>query len=184
MDPSPGEGRLRVLEDAGTAGWDAVYREHVVRVYRFVFARTGNRPDAEDVTGQVFLRSLPRLRPAASSPEVRAYLLATARTVLADHWAARYGVPVDALDEERALLPLRAGDGDAGDGAGARVEAVLSRLPLTYRRVLELRFLRGLSVRETARDLALSVSNVKVLQHRALRRAAGLDGDAPAEGGR
>jgi RNA polymerase sigma-70 factor (ECF subfamily) len=37
--------------------------------------------------------------------------------------------------------------------------------------VLELRFLRGYSVRETAQELNLSETNVKVLQFRALNRA-------------
>jgi DNA-directed RNA polymerase specialized sigma24 family protein len=41
----------------------------------------------------------------------------------------------------------------------------------SYRRVLELRFLRGYSVRETAQELNLSETNVKVLQFRALNRA-------------
>lgn len=38
--------------------------------------------------------------------------------------------------------------------------------------VLELRFLKSCSVRETAAELGVSVGNAKVLQHRALRWAA------------
>jgi len=51
----------------------------------------------------------------------------------------------------------------------ARVRAALRE---HYRRVLELRFLRGYSVRETAGAMGITVTNAKVLQHRALRRAA------------
>jgi RNA polymerase sigma-70 factor (ECF subfamily) len=71
----------------------------VVPVYRYVYARTGNRPDAEDVTAQVFLRALPRLRRAASSGEIRAYLLTTARSVRAEHWSQHYGAAAEPLDE-------------------------------------------------------------------------------------
>jgi RNA polymerase sigma-70 factor, ECF subfamily len=39
-------------------------------------------------------------------------------------------------------------------------------------RPLELRFLEGYSIKESASALAISVSNAKVLQHRALRMAA------------
>ena len=42
------------------------------------------------------------------------------------------------------------------------------------RRVLELRFLQGYSLREAASALNVTISNIKVLQHRALRRAAEL----------
>ena len=81
--------------DAATieGDWETVYRDHVVPVFRYVYARTGNRADAEDVTSLVFERALPRLRLRASIGEVRNYLLATSRTVLADHWSTRYGVP-------------------------------------------------------------------------------------------
>src|ERR1700740_895407 len=72
--------------------WQSVYREHVVPVFRFAYARLGNRPDAEDVTAVVFERALPRLRSGASVPQMRGYLFATARSVLAEHWEQRFSV--------------------------------------------------------------------------------------------
>ena len=35
--------------------WEAVYRDNVDRVYRMMVAKVGNRPDAEDLTAEVFL---------------------------------------------------------------------------------------------------------------------------------
>lgn len=170
--------------DAGTieGDWETVYRDHVVPVFRYVYARTGNRADAEDVTSLVFERALPRLRLRASIGEVRNYLLATSRSVLADHWSTRYGVQTAELDDDRVGLALVTPD--APDPAGRqssthRAHELLGRLPENYRRVLELRFLRGCSVRETAHEMGISVANAKVLQWRALRRAAQLE-EAPA----
>ena len=60
--------------------------------------------------------------------------------------------------------------------APQRVHAVLEMLPDNYRRILELRFLQGYSVREAAAALGVSVANAKVLQHRALRLAAQFSG--------
>ena len=157
--------------------WETVYRENVVSVYRFVHTRIGNRPDAEDVTAQTFLRALPRLRAGASDPAVRGYLFATARTVLADHWADNYGITSEADVE---LLGGSAPEIVEGSGV-RRAAAVLERLPDNYRRVLELRFLRGYSVRETAREMGVTESNAKVLQFRALRRAALIDTDDGSE---
>jgi RNA polymerase sigma-70 factor (ECF subfamily) len=48
----------------------------------------------------------------------------------------------------------------------------LSALPPNYRRVLELRFLRGYSLRETAVEMDNTVGGIKVMQLRALRAAA------------
>ncbi len=56
-----------------------------------------------------------------------------------------------------------------------RVQALLRRLPDQYRRVLELRFLERLSVAETARAMGVTNGNARVLQYRALRRAALLE---------
>jgi RNA polymerase sigma-70 factor (ECF subfamily) len=51
------------------------------------------------------------------------------------------------------------------------VAEILRALPERYSRVLELRFLRGYSVSETAQELDVTPENAKVLQHRALARA-------------
>jgi RNA polymerase sigma-70 factor (ECF subfamily) len=51
----------------------------------------------------------------------------------------------------------------------------LQALPPHYREVLTCRFLLNLSIRETALQLGLSEANVKVLQFRALKRAADLE---------
>ena len=58
------------------------------------------------------------------------------------------------------------------DRAAIRVNALLGGLPVRYRRVLELRFLQRLSVAETAHAMGISSGNAKVLQYRALRKAA------------
>ena|ERR1700737_4311229 len=153
--------------------WEAVYRETAVIVYRFIYARVGNRPDAEDLTTQVFIRALPRLRLPAAIEEIRSYLLATARTVLADHWRRHYDVQLAALEDGLPATPPEPRDPASEEEGIRRANIVLANLPDNYRHVLELRFLRGYSLRETAEAMGVSLSNAKVLQHRALRRAGG-----------
>jgi RNA polymerase sigma factor (sigma-70 family) len=164
---------LRVVEGDSYPDWESVYADNMLGVYRLVFRQVGNRPDAEDLTEEVFLAALPRLDLPAPRLSVRAYLSATARTVLADHWRRHYAAPPTlAFDDE-----LSAGeppDQPAADEAGGRVARVLARLPERFRRILELRFLRGLSVGQAAAELGVTAGNARVLQHRALRRAAEL----------
>jgi RNA polymerase sigma-70 factor (ECF subfamily) len=149
--------------------WEAVYRDNVGLVYRLMFGKVGNRPDAEDLTTEVFLAVLRPLRLPASVGEVRAYLLATSRTVLARYWARTLGQPVTALAEDPGeVLPAP----DLGSAAPLRAARILAALPERYRRILQLRFLDACTVAESAQTLGISVANAKVLQHRALRRAA------------
>jgi RNA polymerase sigma factor (sigma-70 family) len=161
---------LNQTEDSVYPDWDSAYLDNVSRLYRLMYAKVGNRADAEDLTAEVFRAALGPLRLSASKGEVRAYLLATARTVLASHWRRRFGLEITQIDPDTDLAyePSPA----TGSDADSRVERVLAGLPENYRRVLELRFLQSCSIKEAATTLGISVSNTKVLQHRALRMAA------------
>lgn len=170
MPPPRERSELRIVPEACYPSWEAVYDDNVTWVYRLLYARLGSRSDAEDLTSEVFLAALRPLRLSASVAEVRSYLRATARTVLAAHWRATMGREITAIDDDVA-----APDPEPAEEAGTapqRVAAVLAQLPPQYRRVLELRFLQGCSVRESASEMGVSVANAKVLQHRALRLAA------------
>src|SRR5215469_17186052 len=72
-------------------------------VYAFIYARVGNRADAEDLTQQVAMKAIPRLRPGAPPSAVRGYLFATARSVLGGFWSTRLGVSESELHEDLAL---------------------------------------------------------------------------------
>jgi RNA polymerase sigma factor (sigma-70 family) len=148
--------------------------EQLELVYAYVYARVGNRPDAEDVTQQVALKAIPRLRAGASVPAIRAYLFAAARSALASFWSARFGLPEDELRDDLWVEPPPP---ETGSGSADRVREILERLPSNYQRVLELRFLRGYSLKEVASELGTTVGGVKVMQLRALRAAARIGKD-------
>jgi RNA polymerase sigma-70 factor (ECF subfamily) len=159
---------LRAVPNDGYTDWEAVYQDNAVWVYRTLFARVGNRADAEDLTTEVFLAALRPLRLTASVGEVRAYLRATARTVLAAHWRETLGREITSIDD----IEQPPESEEAISTAPQRVAHVLERLPDNYRRILESRFLQSNSIKESAAELGISVANAKVLQHRALRLAA------------
>lgn len=171
------EADLRAVVGDTYLDWEAIYFGNVSRIYRLMFSRVGNRSDAEDLTAEVFLVALRPLRVSASVGEVRAYLVATAQTVLATFWRRRYRTQVTVIGIE-AALDFLADPGTSGPDAVAeratndRLARIMKELPERYRRVLELRFLEGCSVREAAIELGVTAGNAKVIQHRALRRAA------------
>ncbi len=168
--------------------FEQVYDEHVVGIYRFIYARVGNHPDAEDLTAQVFVRAVEQLDTSREPRQIAAWLYRVAHNAIADHWRAFYRLPLIGTDhvapgweppDPAPALTVAGTDAadTAGDRARDRVRSLLDRLPAPYRRVLELRFLQRLSVAETARTMGITDGNARVLQYRALRRAANL-GDA------
>ena len=156
------------MTGAAYPDWDAVYRDNVTWVYRLMYSKVGNQPDAEDLTAEVFMTALKPLRVSATVPEVRKYLKMTARTVLASYWRDRMGRELTTIEDD---LPETASRRSSSD-APAKVRRLLEKLPDNYRRILELRFLQAFSVREAASQMGVSVANAKVLQYRALRMAA------------
>jgi RNA polymerase sigma factor (sigma-70 family) len=164
---------LRVVDADAYPDWESVYRDNITRLYRLMYARVGNRPDAEDLTSEVFRTALGPLRLAASKGEVRSYLLTTAQTVLASHWRRSLGISVTTIDPETDFDYLVEPTGpEPPSDAPRRITAILAVLPERYRRILELRFLEACTIKEAAHSMDVTVANAKVLQHRALRMAA------------
>jgi RNA polymerase sigma factor (sigma-70 family) len=138
-------------------------------VYAFIYARVGNRADAEDLTQQVALKAIPRLREGSPASAIRGYLFATARSVLGGFWSTRLGLSEAELHEDRAMAVPQA---SPSEERADTVQRILAELSDNYRRVLELRFLHGYSLKEVAAEMHSTVGAVKVMQLRALRAAA------------
>jgi RNA polymerase sigma-70 factor (ECF subfamily) len=119
-------------------------------VYAFIYARVGNRADAEDLTQQVALKAIPRLRQGAPASQIRGYLFATARSVLGGFWSVRLGLSEAELREDLALAVPTEPPSEEG---AETVRRILGELSDNYRRVLELRFLHGYSLKEVAAEM-------------------------------
>src|SRR5205814_8485243 len=76
------------------------YQTHVTAIYQYIYSRVGNRPDAEDLTAQVFTKAINGMRSDVSVPELRSWLYRVAQTTLADHWRQYYAEDMGELDEE------------------------------------------------------------------------------------
>ena len=170
-------------EHPATRGrFEEIYDAQVVPIYRFIYSRVGNAPDAEDLTAQVFMRAVEQLDTTRDMGQIVSWLYRVSQNAIADYWRAFYRLPVIGADQVGAgwepvdVAATVAGDEAATNGGGDRakkqVESLLRRLPANYRRVLELRFIQRLSVAETADRMGITRGNAKVLQYRALRKAA------------
>jgi len=99
------------------------------------------------------------------------------------HHLSTRSLEEDLLDAEPES-PGHEGLTATGSGPTGGVQRLLQALPEQYREVLTYRFLCSLSIRETAQRMGLTVANVKVIQFRALKRAAESGDVARESGGR
>ena len=167
-DQPAGEQHAEVVELPVAKGATEIALDELELVYAFIYARVGNRPDAEDLTQQVAMKAIPRLRQGAPASAIRGYLFATARSVLGGFWSTRLGLSEAELREE---LALAAPPPTPSEDRTETVQQILSQLSDNYRRVLELRFLHGYSLKEVAAEMHSTVGAIKVMQLRALRAA-------------
>ena len=154
------------------------YQENLGLIYRHVYNQVGIREEAEDLTSQIFLNVVNSIDHERSRLSMKKWLYLIARSIIADYWRVRSRLPKSSLDamleagwEGPAEVEMIATSSEAEE----RVERLLQALPEKYREVLKCRFLLKLSVKATALHMGVTEANVKVLQFRALKRAADLE---------
>lgn len=140
-----------------------------------MYQRVWNHQEAEDLTSEIFLKVVSGMDTTRGAETEKRWLIEITRTTLADYWRARSRVTtcsLEALVDTGWESPLQ--EPSRGTTAADRVQRLLQALPAPYREVLTCRFLLQHSIRDTALKLGLTVANVKVVQYRALKRAADL----------
>lgn len=159
----------RAREDAEAFG--ELYRRYVARVYRYLYYRTGNAEDAEDLTAWTFhqaLKNLPRYVDRGAPFE--AWLYRIAHNAVANWLRQRSRRPVVALDAVRPTGPEEGEPHVAAEAAEERERLLraVRRLPPDRQELLILKFVEGRSNQEIGVILERSEGAVKSLYHRTL----------------
>ena len=154
-----------------------LYDHYVTMVHRYVYHRVGDRATAEDVTSETFVRALRRIDSLSfQGRDVGAWLVTIARNIIRDHVkSSRYRLEVATADMRDADLTTD-GPEDAvvQHLTNQQLLACVKELGSEQQECIVLRFLHGLSVSETAEIMGKKDGAIKALQHRAVRRLAGL----------
>jgi RNA polymerase sigma-70 factor (TIGR02952 family) len=168
---------VRQAQEGDAEAFGRLYDHYVTMVYRYVYHRVGDRATAEDVTSETFVRALRRIDSLSfQGRDVGAWLVTIARNIVLDHVkSSRYRLEVATADMRDAD---RATDGPE-DAVVAHLTnrellACVQQLGSEQQECIVLRFIHGLSVSETAAIMGKKDGAIKALQHRAVRRLAGL----------
>lgn len=145
-----------------------LYKESNKKIYRYIYFRVYNEEDAEDVTEEVYIKLMKQLDRYDAKESLVDWLYQIARTEISNFWRKRYKVNDDFLKE---VFNHQEQPGSYNLQAQEKVKELLAKLSDKYAKILDLRFIKGYSVKESAIELGISVENAKVLQHRALKKA-------------
>ncbi len=172
----------RLVAEAKRGDPDAfgrIFDAYAGPLYRFIVSRVNNPSDAEDLTQLVFVKALEALpRYEARGIPFGGWLFRLARNAIIDQIRTRRDhlslVTATTRETEEAGPEAMASLRDDLD----RVARALTALTDDQREVIELRFLAGLSVLETAVAMGRQEGTIRGLQFRAiasLRRTLGID---------
>jgi RNA polymerase sigma-70 factor (ECF subfamily) len=107
-----------------------------------------------------------------SADSIRSWLYTVARSTIADYWREQSQQPTVPLEDSDAVLFCGREGPEEVRRTRDRAWRILDTLPEREREVLRLRFLHGYTAPEIGQALGVTPGNVRILQMRALRRAA------------
>lgn len=148
--------------------WEELVRDHSDQVYRLAYRLTGNRPDAEDLTQDVFVRvfkSINNFTPGT----LEGWLHRITTNLFLDGARRKQRIRMDPMAEaSERVVDEQASPGELYDEASmdADVAAALAALSPEYRVCVVLCDIEGLSYDEIAQVLDVKVGTVRSRIHR------------------
>lgn len=165
------DSELVELAKASKEAFGVLYERYVDKIYRYIYYRTGNHHDAEDLTAGVFFRAMGHIENYTErGVPFQAWLYRIAHNLVAN-WHRDQG--------RRKIIPLDEFVGgklsfDAPDAASEDKEereqlmAAIDRLPEERQQLILLKFIAQLSNAEVGEILGRTEGAIKSLYHRTL----------------
>ncbi len=153
----------------GVQAFASLYDRYVERVYNYIYYRVGNRPDAEDLTQQVFLNAWQAIgRYQRTGASFVAWLLTIAHNqVISLHRRSKdvSYLEIEPATQERWADP----EGEAmAKHDRLAVRGAILKLKPDQQQVITMRYLEDLSYADIAAALGKTEGNIRVIQHRAI----------------
>lgn len=163
------------MEDAKHGSQEAftlLYNLYFTPVWRYVYLRTKNRGEADDLAQTIFLKvykSLPRYRNTDAAP--LSYFFTVARNTIIDHWRKKsHGV----IYSDEAVNHASDTQADPNDKVKQKedqemITKALGTLTEDQEEAIVLRFMSGLSTKEISDVTGKREDAIRQLQSRALK---------------
>ena len=149
----------------------SLYDEYYTKIAHYAFVRIGDRTEAEDLAGEVFLKALESLKSYEERGiPMQAWLFRIAHNLVVDHLrkaAKRKTVSIDTVQIEAEADPAILADKNI---ELEKVAGAMEQLTPEQREVLRLRFFGGLTSKEAGSILNKSDGAVREMQRAAVEK--------------
>ena len=154
-----------------------LYEEYYDKLAHYVYVRIGNKEEAEDIAGEVFLKALKSLKSYKEQGiPMQGWLFRIAHNLTVDYIRKadkRRTVPIDSV--------ILTGEDNPVDAAEKNIEfervtEAMKELTIEQREVINLRFFGGLTSKEVGDVLSKSDGAVREMQRAAIEKIRGIMG--------
>jgi RNA polymerase sigma-70 factor (ECF subfamily) len=165
---------VKDAQKGDAAALAALYGRFFDQIYRYVSFKSGNRAEAEDITGDVFVKMLESIHSFKwQGHPFSSWLFRIAHNLIVDYFrraARKKTVPLEAAAATVGTTPDDIDRVVETNLTMAEVSVAMQGLTSLQQEVISLRFAGGLSVSETAGVLGKNDNAVKALQHVGLKK--------------
>lgn len=151
-----------------------LYEMHYDQIYRYVSFKCGNRLEAEDLTGEVFVKMIESIGSFKFKGfPFTSWLYRIAHNVVVDYFRRKGRRPTVPLDAAMNAASEAERDLERRAEVSLTIREVVNAMDnLTdlQREVITLRFAAGLSISETADAVGKKQNAVKALQHAGIKK--------------
>ena len=155
---------------------ESIYRQHYKNVYNYIGFRINNHHDTEELASLVFEKAMVNWKRYNQALPVEAWLIGIAKNTVTDYLRAKKRKNFVALDNIIELVSFNKQPEDIvvlKEDNRALITA-MSKLKEQERQILSMKFATSLKHDEIADIMGISVSNVGVIVHRALKKLRNL----------
>lgn len=159
-----------VVETGRTQTLTAAHFDFELALNKYAFFKLDDRALAEDLVQDTFMKTWKYLVRGGKIDIMKAFLYHILNNLIVDQYRKRKTVSLDQLiengyepgvDTSRKLI-------DVLDGKAALI--LIQRLPERYKKVMRMRFVQDLSLKEMSLITGLSTNNLAVSVHRGLKK--------------
>jgi len=157
----------------------SLYEEYYDRIARYAHIHIGDKAEAEDIAGEVFLRALESLKSYRErGVPMQSWLFKIAHNMVVDYLRKKTKSQIISVDTVQVEYGEKAGIDPAAIAEQnielERVNRAMQHLTREQRDVLGLRFLAGLTSREVGQILNKKDGAVREMQRAAIEKLRGL----------
>jgi len=153
----------------------SLYEEYYDKIARYAYLRVGDKAEAEDIAGEVFLKALKSLKSYKERGiPMQAWLFRIAHNLIVDYFRKmkkHETITIENIQIESEINPVTATERKSEI---ERIKVAMEELTLEQREVLRLRFFGELTSREVGQVLNKSDGAVREMQRAAIEKLRNL----------